>query len=180
MWGVAAFYICCTALRLARFNVEIDSTDEEDHRFFRGLPSPGAAGAIASLTLLHQHLMVIRFQEIPPDGFEKTSALFLPLVTLIVSAAMISRLPYAHIINRYMRGRQSFAFVAWMMLPIAFAIWWFQVALAVCFCAYALSGPIGRLFSGRKKPSLLSQQSGDSAATPKIKNDPSGRPTIRS
>lgn len=181
MWGVAAFYICCTALRLARFNVEIASTDEADHRFFRGLPSPGAAGAIASLTLLHQHLMVIQFHEIPPDGFEKTSALLLPLATMMVSAAMISRLPYAHIVNRYMRGRQSFAFVAWMMLPIAFAIWWFQVALAVCFCAYAVSGPIGRLFRGSKNHSLLSQQSGEIATTStKIKIDPSRRPTIRS
>jgi CDP-diacylglycerol--serine O-phosphatidyltransferase len=179
MWGVAAFYICCTALRLARFNVEIASIDEADHRFFRGLPSPGAAGAIASLTLLHQHLTVIQFHEIPPEGFEKTSALLLPLATMMVSAAMISRLPYAHIVNRYMRGRKSFAFVAWMMLPIAFAIWWFQVALAVCFCAYAVSGPVDFLLRIRKKTPNL--QSVDSAATPqKFQSDPSRRPSLRS
>ncbi|MSQ89931.1 MAG: hypothetical protein EXS01_00855 [Phycisphaerales bacterium] len=145
MWGIAAFYICCTALRLARFNAETTSTDEADHRFFRGLPSPGAAGAVASLTLLHQHLALVRFHEVPPDGFERTSALALPLITLLVSAAMISRLPYAHIVNRYLRGRQPFAFVAWMMLPLAFAVWWFQVGLAACFTIYALSGPVRRL-----------------------------------
>ena len=149
MWGVAAFYICCTALRLARFNAEVVSTEESDHRYFRGLPSPGAAGTIASLTLLHQHLVVIRFHELPPEGFERTSALLLPLATLLVSAAMISRVPYAHVVNRYFRGRQSFAFVAWLMLPIAFAVWWFQVALALTFTVYALSGPFQQFF-GKK------------------------------
>lgn len=181
MWGVAAFYICCTALRLARFNAEIASTDEADHRFFRGLPSPGAAGAIASLILLHQHLTVIQFQEGPPEGFEKTSALLLPLATMVVSAAMISRIPYAHIINRYMRGRQSFAFVAWLMLPIAFAIWWFQVALAVCFCAYAILGPISLLLNRRQNQAKLTDQSGDAnERSRKVKGDSSRRPTIPS
>lgn len=142
IWGVAAFYICCTALRLARFNAETPSVEEADHRYFRGLPSPGAGGTVASLTLLHQHLMVARFHEVPPYGFERTSALFLPLVTLLVSAAMISRIRYWHLFNRYLRGRQPFATVAWAILPIAFAIWWFQVAIAAAFTIYSLSGPV--------------------------------------
>lgn len=180
MWGVAAFYICCTALRLARFNVEIASTDKADHRFFRGLPSPGAAGTIASLTLLHQHLMVIRFHEGPPDGFEKTSALLLPLATLLVSAAMISRLPYTHIINRYLQGRQSFAFVAWLMLPIAFAVWWFQVALAVCFSIYALSGLFGLFGRLLRRKGMPSDPRAVSAQIAAQKGESPPRPTIRS
>jgi len=142
IWGVAAFYICCTALRLARFNAETPSVEEHDHRYFRGLPSPGAGGTVASLTLLHQHLMVARFHEVPPDGFERTSALLLPLATLLVSAAMISRIRYWHLVNRYLRGRQPFGSVAWALLPIAFAVWWFQVAIAACFSLYAISGPL--------------------------------------
>lgn len=145
LWGIAAFYICCTALRLARFNAETPSTHEVDHRYFRGLPSPGAAGTLASLILLHQHLSVVRFHELPSDGFEKTSALLLPLATLLVSAAMISRLPYEHVVNRYLRGRQTFSFVAWLMLPLALAVWWFQLALGAVFVLYALSGPVRRI-----------------------------------
>ena len=42
---VAAFVYCaCAALRLARFNTNIDVVDK---RFFQGLPSPAAAGLIA-------------------------------------------------------------------------------------------------------------------------------------
>ncbi|MFM7134607.1 MAG: CDP-alcohol phosphatidyltransferase family protein, partial [Planctomycetota bacterium] len=31
LWAIAAFYMCCTALRLARFNAEVRSAKEEDH-----------------------------------------------------------------------------------------------------------------------------------------------------
>src|SRR5262249_4385625 len=49
--GVAALYMVCAVLRLARFNVE-NSTDAASHKRFRGLPSPGAAGCLASLAIL--------------------------------------------------------------------------------------------------------------------------------
>ena len=46
MWVIAGLYVACAILRLARFTVE---TDEEDsHDVFSGLPSPAAAGVIAS------------------------------------------------------------------------------------------------------------------------------------
>ena len=37
--GIAAVYMVCTILRLARFNVE-NSPDPASHKRFRGLPSP--------------------------------------------------------------------------------------------------------------------------------------------
>src|SRR6185369_428893 len=49
--GIAALYFACTALRLARFNVE-NNPDPANHKRFRGLPSPGAAGCIAALAIL--------------------------------------------------------------------------------------------------------------------------------
>ncbi len=47
-WGwVAAFVYCaCTALRLARFNVNVETINK---RYFQGLPSPAAAALIMSL-----------------------------------------------------------------------------------------------------------------------------------
>lgn len=150
IWGIAAFYICCTALRLARFNVETVSHAEEDHRSFRGLPSPGAAGAVASLILLHQHLWVTRFNELPPPGFGATSSLAIPIVTVFCSSAMVSRLRYAHIVNRYLRGKRSFAYVAWIVAPFVLAIWWFQITLAVLFTVYLLSGPVLTIMSRGK------------------------------
>ena len=45
-WIAAFVYCACAALRLARFNTNIDVVDK---RFFQGLPSPAAASLVAGL-----------------------------------------------------------------------------------------------------------------------------------
>ena len=50
LWMVAALYVVCTVLRLARFNVETDE-DEKDQGF-SGLPSPAAAAVVASFPFM--------------------------------------------------------------------------------------------------------------------------------
>ena len=142
-WTIGATYVCCTALRLARFNVETPSTDAEDHRWFRGLPSPGAAGCVASLILLHQNLLVKRFHGEFPPSFEKTGSLLIPLVTLMAALDMVSTMRYPHLINRWVAGRKNFGALVRIVIPVVMAVWWFQFALAACFVAYALSGPAG-------------------------------------
>jgi len=144
-WAIAAVYICCTALRLARFNAETVSLDEEAHRSFSGLPSPGAGGTVASLILLHQHLLP---RTLAPSGeliLARGSAAVIPVVTLVVALAMVSRIRYVHFSNRYLRGRRDFGYLARTALPLAFAVWWPQIALAAGFTIYALSGPVAAL-----------------------------------
>ena len=45
-WLAAFVYLACAALRLARFNTKVGISDK---RYFQGLPSPAAAGVIASM-----------------------------------------------------------------------------------------------------------------------------------
>jgi CDP-diacylglycerol--serine O-phosphatidyltransferase len=144
-WSVAAIYICCTALRLARFNVETASADEDDHLWFKGLPSPGAGGTVASLTLLHQHLVLVTWKEDLPAGFGPASALAIPAATLLCAFAMVSRVRYPHFVNRYLKGRKSVPAVAIGLMIVATAVWWFHEALAIAMTAYALSGPVTSL-----------------------------------
>ena len=44
-WSAAFIYVACAALRLARFNTQIDTADKH---YFTGLASPAAAAIIAS------------------------------------------------------------------------------------------------------------------------------------
>lgn len=145
VWALAAGYVCCAALRLARFNVETPTAAIEDHLIFRGLPSPGAAGAIAGLILLHQHLPD-RFEDEIPAAFERGAALGVPLIMALCAFAMVSSLPYAHVINKYLRGRRSFRYVAWLVAVAVLVIFFPQLMIALAFCAYALSAPIARLW----------------------------------
>lgn len=151
-WSVAAIYICCTALRLARFNVETPGSDEDAHRWFKGLPSPGAGGAVASLALLHQHLMLVTWRDDLPAGFAATSAMVIPAATLLCAFAMVSRLRYPHFVNRVLKGRRSMATVAAMVVAVAGSVWWFHEALAIALSAYALSGPLLAAFRRRMPP----------------------------
>ena len=145
IWGTAAVYLCCAALRLARFRVETPSDDIESHRFFDGLPTPGAAGAVASLIVLHQHLLAQSPDASSSAVFEKAFALGIPFVTLLCAIAMVSRIRYAHFVNRYLAPKRDFSYMARVIVPIVFVSNWPQITLAVGFTAYALSGPISSL-----------------------------------
>ncbi|MCA9289842.1 MAG: CDP-alcohol phosphatidyltransferase family protein [Phycisphaerales bacterium] len=151
VWGIAAVYVCCAALRLARFNVETESADLTAHEWFSGLPSPGAAGAVASLIILHQHRLVANpmIDELPVS-FVRGAALGIPLITLLCAWGMVSTMRYTHVVNRYLRRPHSFGFAVRLLMPLILAIWWFQETVAIVFTLYALSGPVGAAWRRRR------------------------------
>ena len=79
LWAITVLFMVCAILRLARFNVE---TDEEDsHEYFSGLPSPAAAGVVASFPIGLRELN----EQLPSSILEfllPVLALLLPVVTL--------------------------------------------------------------------------------------------------
>lgn len=160
VWAIAALYVCGAALRLARFNAETLSHDESDHRFFKGLPVPGAAGAVASLILLQQHLMFTRFAATESLTFDRVAALTIPVIALLCAIGMVSNIRYPHIVNRYLRGGRDFGSLVRLILPVVAAIWFLQETLAAACTFYALSGPLGMLRrkSKTETPDLIATQ----------------------
>jgi CDP-diacylglycerol---serine O-phosphatidyltransferase len=79
-WAAAFLFVTAAALRLARFNVQAGSTDK---RYFIGMPSPAAAGIVASTV----YAFPIRFSE--PHWAA-------PLVLLVVvpAALMVSTIRF--------------------------------------------------------------------------------------
>jgi len=143
VWAAAALYVCCAALRLARYNAEAAvGGGATNSMIFRGLPSPGAAGAVASVVILHQHLLVTRFLGEMPVGVARTTALGLPFIALLCAIAMVSSIPYIHFTNRYVRGRRPFDYIVRIVIVLVAAIISFQFTMAVAFTVYALSGPV--------------------------------------
>jgi hypothetical protein len=61
----------------------------------------------------------------------------------------VSRLRYAHLVNRYLKGRKDFAFAVRLVLPIACAVVWFHPTMAAVFTLYALSGPVGAMMRAK-------------------------------
>ncbi|MDG1838882.1 MAG: phosphatidylcholine/phosphatidylserine synthase [Phycisphaerales bacterium] len=149
-WAIAAIYVCCGALRLARYNVETASGRIGDHMSFRGLPSPGAAGAIVGLVLLHEHVTAISAgQGGVLAGLAVAIVLLVPIIVLVSAIMMVSAVPYPHMANKYLRGSRSFAYIVRVAIVLSFAIWWLQETLALVFVLYVMSGPWRLIFRKR-------------------------------
>ncbi|MBL4702789.1 MAG: CDP-diacylglycerol--serine O-phosphatidyltransferase [Phycisphaeraceae bacterium] len=145
---VAGIYVCCVALRLARFNIEIDEPEESDHLTFKGLPSPGAAGTVVSLILLHQYF----FSQLNPNLWAiRATAVMMVGIMLLVALAMVSNLRYPHFINKYFRGRANFGKFALMLMLIMLLFVAPQHSVAGGFVVYALFTPIGWLLGKIKR-----------------------------
>ena len=146
---VAGIYVVCAGLRLARFNIEIETDDQANHATFKGLPTPGAAGTVASLILLHQHFL----STWPDDHWSVQFAQFgMVAVMLLVALAMVSAIRYVHVANRYMRGRAPISSLTHAVIVALLLVVYPQAALAGVFVIYALSAPVASLYrrtSGR-------------------------------
>lgn len=147
-WLAGAVYIGCAAIRLARFNVENEES-ESAHMSFWGLPTPAAAGVIAGLVVFYMDML--------PLLAARESALYvlcqsaltysLPVVAIAVSALMVSRVKYPHILNQYFRGKKPFDYLLKALLILVLVIWNLQAALVIIFCGFAASGFVKWLYN---------------------------------
>ena len=141
VWLAAVIYVGCSAIRLARFNVE-NEEDKASHMSFSGLPIPAAAGVIGSLVILHQDLL--RTLQINDSLLYRSVngmiVFSLPIIAIGIAFLMISRIRYPHIVNLYLKGRKPFAYFIGTIAFIVTAIFLFEVSVAVVSCGFALSG----------------------------------------
>jgi CDP-diacylglycerol--serine O-phosphatidyltransferase len=118
IWSIAALFACCAALRLARFNVEVDSDD--DHLAFAGLPTPAAAATIASFAILSYSLRN-EVAVLTHENFVVYDAWMqrlLPFCAIAIAILMVSRVPYPHPLSQLVRGQSSFAHLVGVVLAI--------------------------------------------------------------
>ena len=131
VWLCGMVYCVCAALRLARFNVET-TLDDESHRFFRGLPSPAAAGQVVSLVVLHPYLEA-RFQI---DVVRH----IIPTATFLSGVLMVSRIRYPHVVNLYLSGHHAFADVVFLAIGALLIATVKELTLAACFTLFTAAG----------------------------------------
>ena len=131
-------YAACAALRLARFNVQIDVVDK---RFFNGLPSPAAAAVVAGFVLLMDDL----------DIAGADVAWWAFAVTLVSGISMVTT---AQFFSFKAMSRRAISFTALAMFAVAFGFMLMHpptVIFAVCI-AYLGSGYLVWLWHAVKKP----------------------------
>ncbi len=138
-WIGAFFYLACAAIRLARFNVL--SSEAPSRKYFKGLPSPVAAGGLAvTLLMAYQFL---------PTGFLNYGML---MVTFFLGLLMISNVRFRSLKDLDFRRYRIQSFL--LVLGVLMLVFIFQEkTIFVMFIAYLCFGLIEELilFKRRRK-----------------------------
>ena len=137
-WFAAFIYCCATALRLARFNTNIDVVDK---RYFQGLPSPAAAALVAGFVWLMADYQV--------SG--ESVRWYAAAISVFAGLSMVSNLPFYSFKDFNMR--KSVPFLVIFLVAIFFMLIssYPPGVLFGLFFLYALSGFVMWLVRKRKK-----------------------------
>ena len=140
IWGMATAFVCCAALRLARFNVETDESD--DHMHFSGLPVPAAGAAIAGFALLFYTLRRDANPLVHHETIDTWVQIILPIFAVLVALLMVSRVPYPHLVNYLLKGRKSFAHIIGLVFGLLIVITIHGYAVPILALCFVLGPPV--------------------------------------
>ncbi|GAB4299106.1 MAG: CDP-diacylglycerol--serine O-phosphatidyltransferase [Desulfuromonadia bacterium] len=137
-WLAGFLFVACAALRLARFNVQVETV--ESTRFV-GLPSPAAASMACSTVLLF-------FSMGWPSSYKKLAILVL---IYLVAFLMVSNVRYYSFKDPELIKKQPFAILVGMILLFVVIAAAPVPMLFSLFLIYTLSGPVGYLLSAPRR-----------------------------
>lgn len=141
-WFAAFIYCAATALRLARFNTNIDVVDK---RYFQGLPSPAAAALIAGF------VWVMHDFDISGESVHWYAA----GLAVFAGLSMVSNLPFYSFKDLNMRKSVPFVVIFLAALFLIFISSYPPGVLFGLFMCYAMSGYVLWLMRlGKKQPPI--------------------------
>ena len=140
-WLAAFLYVVCGALRLARFNIQVNTVES---RRFVGLPIPAAAGMVASCVLLFYHL----------GGSGTIRKVSIVLLIYVLAYLMVSNHSYHSFKDPELVKRQPFNFLVLAIIFIIVIIAQPEIMLFSMALLYTASGPISSVikYFRRKTP----------------------------
>ena len=150
-WLAAFIFLACAALRLARFNTQVGISGK---RYFQGLPSPAAAGVIASMIWL-------KFWKFEYFDFGIVSLSYYIGVgiTIVCALLMVSNVRY-YSFKELDSKKASFRFLLAIVLSLIVLLSKPNIFLFTGFFLYMLSGPFITI-TGLNKKRIQKKQSQD-------------------
>ncbi len=146
-WLAAFLFMVCGALRLARFNTQVDSVKSD---YFVGLPIPAAACMLAATVMLHHRLGI---------GTSANKILILMLI-YILSFLMVSSIKFYSFKKPELSKKMNFNVLVGAVLIMIFIAAQPAIALFSIGLAYIMSGPFGflRKYKALKKKKAESRK----------------------
>ncbi len=131
-WLAAFVYLACAALRLARFNTQVGIADK---RYFQGLPSPAAAGVIASMIWLKIWTFASFDSDVISLGYYLGAG-----ITILCGLLMVSNVRY-YSFKELDSKKASFRFLLLIVMSLIILTYKPNIILFTGFFLYLLSGP---------------------------------------
>jgi CDP-diacylglycerol--serine O-phosphatidyltransferase len=158
-WVMAFLFTVCAALRLARFNV----SPAKYKGYFEGMPSPAAAGMVASTQWFVSFLR--------ESGIEIAVPEFVVAVGMaVLGLLMVSPIPYRS--GKEIDLRHSYGTLVLVVIALALVVQEPSVTLFVLGLAYCASGPVEWLWRRATGAALPELQ-----ATEALPGEPPARTT---
>ncbi|MDO9210097.1 MAG: CDP-diacylglycerol--serine O-phosphatidyltransferase [Deltaproteobacteria bacterium] len=137
-WLAAFLYVVCGALRLGRYNIQVNTVES---RYFSGLPIPAAAGLIATGILV--------FYKLGDIGVSKHLTVL--IATYILAFLMVSTVKYYGFKDIELFRRKPFRWLVIAILLIIVVAYEPEYTLFGLFLIYAISGPIMAIIFLRRR-----------------------------
>ena len=131
-WMACFLYIACGAIRLARFNVQVNIVEKN---YFQGLPIPMAAGIVAS--------SVLAFDDLQLEAWGHQGLL---MMTLLLAIVMVSTFRYRSFKDLDLKERMPFRYLIIGVALLCVVALKPEVMLFVLFMTYAVLGAVFGVF----------------------------------
>lgn len=136
-WLAAFIYAACTALRLARFNIQVKKVDKS---YFQGLPTPPAAALVASIVWVYNSYGVAG----------ESIALPMMILVILLGLLKVSTIRYRSFKDFNLRNRVPFVVVLGIVLILALIAFDPPDIFLILSFLYVISGPVETLWSLRR------------------------------
>lgn len=137
-WLAAFLFLICGALRLARFNIQVEVVEK---KYFKGLPIPTAAGLIATTVLIAHHFGI--------DHMARSIIILIEVYALAL--LMVSEVRYYSFKEINKTDRTSFIIFVSIIFVLIAIVAEPQIMLFTLAFTYTLSGPLLLIFRLTRK-----------------------------
>lgn len=141
-WLASFVYVICGALRLARFNVQKDSTDSSN---FKGLPIPVAAGFVACLILFITTL----------GGLPDPMPVLFIMPIYILAFLMVSNIKYPSFKKLELKKQKPFNVLVAIILIFTVIAYKPKIMLFLIAGIYILFGPVFSIHQAQERRAMV-------------------------
>jgi CDP-diacylglycerol--serine O-phosphatidyltransferase len=151
-------YVVCTAIRLARFNVQAQ-VEEKTH--FMGLPSPAAAGLLASYVLFahyegwyEKNIVVSPVMHWYEEHVGLVELILIPSMTVLIALVMVSTISYPSLkkLNKETVKPWTFAFIILVVFSLVYCMEFSSFTLLTLYLTWGILHALTRKSFEKMRP----------------------------